>query len=82
MAGANPWDKAYFARCVRFFCYLYYVYKLSRKFYNVDSAFLKPLLTDSSPTLMETMPRICQPLARLLTTQRQLENVNLPLLLD
>ena len=33
---------------------------------------MKPLLTHSNPTLMETMPGCCLPLARLLTSNEQL----------
>jgi solute carrier family 9 (sodium/hydrogen exchanger), member 6/7 len=33
---------------------------------------MKPLLTNSRPTLMETLPSFCLPLARLLTTTEQL----------
>ncbi|KAE9551391.1 hypothetical protein FO519_005399 [Halicephalobus sp. NKZ332] len=56
--GHNPWDKAF----------------LPRKWYNFDAKILKPLLTNANPTLMETMPRMCRPLARILTTRRQMEN--------
>ncbi|KAI6218869.1 Sodium/hydrogen exchanger [Aphelenchoides fujianensis] len=58
VSGQNPWDKAF----------------LPRKWYNFDAVFMKPLLTHANPTLMETLPGFCQPLARVLTTQRQLEN--------
>lgn len=56
----NPWDKAF----------------LPRKWYNFDATFMKPLLTNANPTLMETMPSMCRPLARMLTTRRQMENVS------
>ena len=36
---------------------------------------MKPLLTNSTPNLMETMPRFCLPLSRLLTTTEQIEMV-------
>ncbi|KAI6231535.1 Sodium/hydrogen exchanger [Aphelenchoides besseyi] len=58
VSGQNPWDKAF----------------LPRRWYNFDAAFMKPLLTHSNPTLCETLPGFCQPVARMLTTQRQLEN--------
>ena len=38
----------------------------------MDDSFMKPLLTHSNPTLMETMPGCCLPLARLLTSNEQL----------
>lgn len=37
---------------------------------------MKPLLTHANPTLIETLPVVCQPISRMLTTQRQLENVH------
>ena len=36
---------------------------------------LKPFLTHSRPTLMETLPACCMPLAKLLTTEEQLLQV-------
>lgn len=36
---------------------------------------MKPLLTHSRPTLLETLPVCCNPLARLLTTTEQLTQV-------
>lgn len=33
---------------------------------------MKPFLTNSRPTLMETLPSFCLPLARILTTTEQL----------
>jgi hypothetical protein len=36
---------------------------------------LKPFLTHSRPTLMETLPACCLPLAKLLTTEEQLAEV-------
>uniref|UniRef100_A0AC34QN89 Sodium/hydrogen exchanger n=1 Tax=Panagrolaimus sp. JU765 TaxID=591449 RepID=A0AC34QN89_9BILA len=54
----NPWDKAF----------------LPRKWYNFDATFMKPLLTNAQPTLMQTMPSLCRPLARMLTTRREMEN--------
>ena len=39
---------------------------------SFDTKFMKPFLTHSSPTLMETLPSCCLPLGRLLTSQEQL----------
>lgn len=35
---------------------------------------MKPFLTNSRPTLIETLPAFCLPLARILTTTEQLTN--------
>ena len=45
---------------------------LVRKWYNFDSNFMKPLLTHARPSLMETMPACCLPVARLLTSEQQM----------
>lgn len=37
---------------------------------------MKPLLTHATPSLIETMPAVCQPLTRMLTSQRQMEPVS------
>ena len=37
-----------------------------------DTMYMKPLLTHSNPTLMETLPTWCASVARLLTTTEQL----------
>ena len=58
--GQNPWDKAF----------------LPRKWYNFDGNFMKPLLTNANPTLMETTPSWFRPVARILTTRKQMENVS------
>lgn len=42
------------------------------KWHNFDVRILKPLLTHSRPTLMETLPACCLPITRLLTTEEQL----------
>ncbi|KAL1379290.1 hypothetical protein pipiens_015006 [Culex pipiens pipiens] len=45
---------------------------LARVWGNFDTRFMKPLLTHSRPTLLETLPVCLSPLARLLTTTEQL----------
>ena len=45
---------------------------LARLWSRMDDNLMKPLLTHSNPTLMETMPGCCLPLARLLTSTEQL----------
>lgn len=45
---------------------------LARGWSGFDNKYLKPLLTHSNPTLMETMPGGCLSLARLLTSSEQL----------
>ncbi|CAG7838048.1 unnamed protein product [Allacma fusca] len=45
---------------------------LARWWQNFDGRYMKPLLTHSRPTLLETMPVFCTPIARLLTTTEQL----------
>lgn len=44
------------------------------KWYHVDSRFFKPLLTNHQPSLIDTLPSCCLPLARLLTTEAQMSN--------
>lgn len=45
-----------------------------KKWYLFDAKFFKPLLTNSSPTLIDTFPSILSPISRLLTTDEQLNN--------
>ncbi|CAE1172125.1 SLC9A6_7 [Acanthosepion pharaonis] len=40
--------------------------------YNFDSKYMKPFLTNSRPLLTETLPTWCLPIAKLLTTDEQL----------
>lgn len=52
----SPYEKAWFFR----------------KWYNFDVRFMKPLLTHSRPTLIDTLPECCLPIAKVLTTTEQL----------
>ncbi|XP_008214679.1 sodium/hydrogen exchanger 7 isoform X5 [Nasonia vitripennis] len=45
---------------------------LARIWGNFDTRYMKPLLTHSRPTLLETLPVCCTPIARLLTTTQQM----------
>ncbi|KAG5677784.1 hypothetical protein PVAND_007514 [Polypedilum vanderplanki] len=45
---------------------------LARIWGNFDSRYMKPFLTNSRPTLLETLPEFLTPLARVLTTTEQL----------
>lgn len=42
---------------------------------DFDTKYMKPLLTHSRPTLLETLPVCCSPLARILTTTQQMTQV-------
>jgi hypothetical protein len=48
---------------------------LARIWGGFDTKYMKPLLTHSRPTLMETLPPFCAPVARMLTTAEQLQQV-------
>ena len=45
---------------------------LAKYWSGFDNRFMKPFLTHSNPTLMETLPSCCLPLSRLLTSTEQL----------
>ncbi|XP_037049835.1 sodium/hydrogen exchanger 6 isoform X3 [Bradysia coprophila] len=45
---------------------------LARVWGNFDRNYMKPFLTHSRPTLLDTLPNCCSPIARLLTTTEQL----------
>lgn len=49
---------------------------LARIWGNFDSRYMKPLLTHSRPTLLDTLPVFLSPIARLLTTTEQLTQVS------
>ncbi|XP_060515933.1 sodium/hydrogen exchanger 6 [Cylas formicarius] len=49
---------------------------LARVWGSFDTKYMKPLLTHSRPTLLETLPVCCNPLARLLTTTEQMTQEN------
>ena len=48
---------------------------LARIWGDFDTRYMKPLLTHSRPTLLETLPVCCTPLARILTTAQQMSQV-------
>lgn len=50
---------------------------LARIWGDFDSRYMKPLLTHSRPTLLDTLPVFCGPIARLLTTTEQLTQVRI-----
>jgi solute carrier family 9 (sodium/hydrogen exchanger), member 6/7 len=45
--------------------------KLFKIWHNFDNIFMKPLLTNARPNLMETMPNCCRPITKFLTTKEQ-----------
>ncbi|XP_054265641.1 sodium/hydrogen exchanger 6-like isoform X3 [Macrosteles quadrilineatus] len=45
---------------------------LAKAWGDLDTRYMKPLLTHARPTLLETLPVCCGPVARLLTTTEQL----------
>ncbi|XP_035709272.1 sodium/hydrogen exchanger 9 isoform X4 [Folsomia candida] len=45
---------------------------MARWWQKFDQRYMKPLLTHSRPTLLETLPVFCTPIARILTTTEQL----------
>ncbi|OUC42965.1 dual specificity phosphatase, catalytic domain protein [Trichinella nativa] len=49
---------------------------LPQKWYDFDNKFLKPLLTHAKPSLVETMPRWCLPIAKLFTTDLQYQQMH------
>ncbi|CAG0888477.1 unnamed protein product [Cyprideis torosa] len=49
---------------------------MARQWGHIDTLFLKPLLTHARPTLLDTMPVCCQPIARFFTTTRQLTQLH------
>ncbi|XP_046993768.1 sodium/hydrogen exchanger 7 isoform X4 [Schistocerca americana] len=49
---------------------------LARIWGNFDVRYMKPLLTHARPTLLETLPVCCNPLARVLTTTEQMTQEN------
>jgi len=51
---------------------------LARIWGDFDTKYMKPLLTHSRPTLLETLPVCCSPLARILTTTQQMTQVQYP----
>ena len=48
---------------------------LAKVWGDLDVRYIKPFLTHARPTLLETLPVCCNPLARLLTTTEQMTQV-------
>jgi len=48
---------------------------LARIWADFDVKYMKPFLTHARPTLLETLPVCCNPLARILTTTEQMTQV-------
>ena len=51
-------------------------HKIKNIFLHCAFRFIKPLLTHARPPLTETLPQCCLPLAKLLTTDEQLQQVS------
>ncbi|XP_076453860.1 sodium/hydrogen exchanger 9-like [Babylonia areolata] len=51
---------------------------LVAKWHDFDIRFMKPLLTNSRPTLIDTLPKCCLPFAKLFTTEEQLSQGGVP----
>jgi len=51
---------------------------LARIWADFDVKYMKPFLTHARPTLLETLPVCCNPIARILTTTEQMTQVLLP----
>ena len=47
---------------------------MARLWSDFDNSYMKPFLTHSSPSLMETLPDCCLPISRMLTSPEQLAN--------
>ena len=47
---------------------------ISRVWKTFDDGYMRPLLTSSKPTLIETLPGCCAPCARLFTSHEQMES--------
>jgi len=48
---------------------------LARIWADFDVKYMKPFLTHARPTLLETLPVCCNPIARILTTTEQMTQV-------
>jgi hypothetical protein len=59
VGGSKPNDKAWLARI----------------WADFDVKYMKPFLTHAHPTLLETLPVCCNPIARILTTTEQMTQV-------
>ncbi|KAK2160311.1 hypothetical protein LSH36_136g04037 [Paralvinella palmiformis] len=50
--------------------------RLVRIWYNIDSKYVKPFLTNAKPPLTETLPKCCRCIGRIFTTERQLSQTD------